>query len=174
MVLLTWLRLIHTDLPKLVKQRYGTELRSRTLASIKPEISQALESLLEELQSSEDVKVMHANTSNFQLSKSRSSYDERQRPVKCCPLYKEDRHYQSTCAFLPKSDKKYMVKARQIVSILDDSDDEVPDIDPIPVESAANSVNRVQVRQSPYLDVFFDHHSARQRSHWQYDTSIHS
>ena len=54
-----------------------------------------------------------------------------------------------------------MVKARQIVSILDDSDDEVPDIDPIPVESAANSVNRVQVRQSPYLDVFFDHRSAR-------------
>jgi len=49
-VVLTWLRLIHTDLPKLVKQRYGTEFRSHTLASIKPEISQALESLLEELQ----------------------------------------------------------------------------------------------------------------------------
>lgn len=147
----TWLRLIHTDLPKLVKQRYGTELRSRTLASIKPGISQALESLLEELQSSEDAKAMRANTSKFQLSKSRSSFDERQRPVKCCPLCKEarrpDRHYLSTCAFLPKSDKKYMVKARQIVGILDGSDDEVPDIDPIPVESAANSVNRVQVRQ---------------------------
>jgi hypothetical protein len=40
LVVLTWLRLIHSvsDLPKLVKQRYGTELRSRTLASIKPEI----------------------------------------------------------------------------------------------------------------------------------------
>lgn len=127
-------------------------MRSRTLASIKPEISQALESLLEELQSSEDAKSMRANTSKFQLSKSRSSFDERQRPVKCCPLCKEarrpDRNYLSTCACLPKSDKKYMVKARQIVSILDGSDDEVPDIDPIPVESAANSVNRVQVRQS--------------------------
>ena len=47
MVVLTWLRLVHPDLPNLVKQRYGTELRFRSLVSIKPEISQALESLLE-------------------------------------------------------------------------------------------------------------------------------
>ena len=39
---LTWLRLINPALLKLIKQRYGTELRSRTLASIKTEISQAL------------------------------------------------------------------------------------------------------------------------------------
>ena len=48
-VVLTWLRLIHPSLPRLVKQRYGTELRSRTLAYIKPEISQALSSLLKEI-----------------------------------------------------------------------------------------------------------------------------
>ena len=47
LVVLTWLRLIYPSLPRLVKQRYGTELRSRTVASIKPEISQALTSLLE-------------------------------------------------------------------------------------------------------------------------------
>ncbi|KAI0218195.1 hypothetical protein LSAT2_030081 [Lamellibrachia satsuma] len=39
MVVLTWLRLINVALPNLVKQRYGTELRARTLASIKPDIS---------------------------------------------------------------------------------------------------------------------------------------
>ena len=48
-IVLTWLRLLHPNLPKLVKQRYGTDLRARTLASIKPEISAALPSLLEEL-----------------------------------------------------------------------------------------------------------------------------
>ncbi len=64
LVVLTWLRLIHSDLPKLVKQRYGTELRSRTLASIKPEISQALCSLLDELQSSEDARAMRSAVSN--------------------------------------------------------------------------------------------------------------
>ena len=31
-IVLTWLKLIHPDLPKLVTQRYGTELRSQTLA----------------------------------------------------------------------------------------------------------------------------------------------
>ena len=34
MVVLTWLKLIHTALPALIKQRYGTELRSKTLASL--------------------------------------------------------------------------------------------------------------------------------------------
>ena len=59
-VVLTWLRLIHPSLPRLVKQRYGTELRSCTLASIKPEISQALSSLLEEIRASDDAKILHA------------------------------------------------------------------------------------------------------------------
>ena len=41
-IVITWLRLVHPDLPALIKQRYGTELRSQTLASLKPEISQAI------------------------------------------------------------------------------------------------------------------------------------
>ena len=54
LVVLLWLKLTHSELPCLVKQRYRTELCSRTLASIKPEISQALDSLLEELHHSEE------------------------------------------------------------------------------------------------------------------------
>jgi hypothetical protein len=57
-VILRWLELVHKDLPRLIKQRYGTELRSRTLASIKPEISQALEFLLDEIRTSDVAKVM--------------------------------------------------------------------------------------------------------------------
>ena len=48
-IVLRWLMLIHPDLPRLIKQRYGTELRSRTLASIRSKISQAIPSLLSEL-----------------------------------------------------------------------------------------------------------------------------
>ena len=59
-VVLTWLRLLHPSLPRLVKQHYGTELRSRTLASVKPEISQALESLLDELHTSNESKVLRS------------------------------------------------------------------------------------------------------------------
>ena len=41
-IVFTWLQLIHPALPRLVKQKYGTELRSRTLASIKPDVSQGI------------------------------------------------------------------------------------------------------------------------------------
>ena len=58
-IVLTWLRLIHPSLPRLVKQLYGTGLRSRTLASIEPEISQALNSLLQEIRSSNDAWILH-------------------------------------------------------------------------------------------------------------------
>ena len=65
-IVITWLRLVHPDLPALInfKQRYGTELRCQTLASLKPEISQALESLLEEIQRQMSPKsyVLHSNS----------------------------------------------------------------------------------------------------------------
>ena len=67
-VVLKWLRLVHSGLLGLVKQRYGTELRSCTLASIKPEISQALDSLLDELHTAEDAKFMRISTSRPQVS----------------------------------------------------------------------------------------------------------
>ena len=49
-IVVLWLQLIHPGLPLLVKQKYGSELRNKSLcASLKPEISQALASLLDEL-----------------------------------------------------------------------------------------------------------------------------
>ena len=39
MIIITWLRVIHKDLPHLVKQRHGIELRYCTLESIKLETS---------------------------------------------------------------------------------------------------------------------------------------
>ena len=142
MIVLTWLRLVHPDLPGLIKQRYGTELRNSTLASIKPEISQAMGSLLESLNSSEDVRVMrytpsntnrHQNSrSNFQPrrfdnnnSNNSNNNSNRQTtpPSKKCPLCetagRPSSHYLSQCTFLPAADKKFITKAR-LLSILDD------------------------------------------------------
>ena len=76
MVVLTWLRLLHKDLPRLIKQRYGTELRSRTLASIKPEISQAMDTLLDEVQSVSESKIMRSQP--FNPSQRRPSTANRQ------------------------------------------------------------------------------------------------
>ena len=50
-IVFPWLQLIYPGLPQFVKKRYGAKLRNNSLASIKPEISQALESLLDDLRS---------------------------------------------------------------------------------------------------------------------------
>lgn len=57
---------MNKDLPGLVKQRYGTEMRSQTLASIKLEISQAIDTLLAALQTIEDTKIMWAGAQTSQ------------------------------------------------------------------------------------------------------------
>ena len=49
----------------LVKQHYGTELRSKTLSPIKPDISQALGSLLEEIHTSQESKDTLGHVSAF-------------------------------------------------------------------------------------------------------------
>ena len=60
-IVVLWLQHLNPCLPQLVKQREGTELRNRSLASIKSEISQSLPSLLDELKTLEDSKVFHVS-----------------------------------------------------------------------------------------------------------------
>ena len=89
--------------PKLVKQRYGTELRSRTLASIKPEISQALTSLLDEIRTADDAKIMRTAVTNYRrplgVKTPYKATTRPSRPTKSCPLCKQagrpDNHFLS-------------------------------------------------------------------------------
>lgn len=57
-----WLQLLNPALPQLVKQKFGSELRNKTLSSLKPEISQALTSLLDELNNIEESKAFRSAT----------------------------------------------------------------------------------------------------------------
>lgn len=180
MIVLTWLRLLHKDLPKLVKQRYGTELRSRTLASIKPEISQAIDTLLDEVRASEDARIMRAVTYNFpphrdpslhkkpQYVQHTTKHIPTQRPTKVCPLCQEGRrvdihHYLSECPYLPEADRKFILRARRISKVLDQCEAEEPgdeqyvDEETLPRPTAL----RVQVRQSPYLDTCYGSRAIR-------------
>ena len=142
-VVLTWLRLVDPELPKLIKQHYGTELRTHTLASLKPEISQALDSLLDELKCANEAKVMRTASSSFTQSPHRLPYQTppkaplRQRSRdKSCPLCKQagrtsTGHFLSECKFLPPEDRRFMLKARQIVAVLDgDTSDAMTKPDP--------------------------------------------
>ncbi len=178
LIVLTWLRLIHPSLPRLVKQRYGTELRSRTLASIKPEISQALDSLLDEIRSSDDAKILRSAVSPGDYHRPvqanrgpQRPMSRRPRPLKACPLCKqagrsETSHFLSECRHLPESDRRYIVKARQLADIFDEDPDSEGDAhSPIPDTAddttPAAVAFRIQTRQSPYIDVFHRHHTLR-------------
>lgn len=176
-IVLTWLQLLHRDLPKLVKQRYGTELRSRTLASLKPEISGALPTLLDEVRSNEDSKVMRTSTSEFRQNSNRSQRQPSSRfkpkssttpwkpTSKSCPICKaasrsDTRHFLSECPHLPDNDRKFMTKVRQVANIMDLSDEEEAS-DDYESDREPPKALRVQVRQSPYLDTFSDHQPCR-------------
>ena len=171
-IVLTWLRLIHYGLPKLVKQQYGTELRSRTFVSIKPDISQALQSLLDEIRSADDAKVIRTAALPFKKSSSgvrQQGSTPRLDPRERCKLAgrAEFRQFLNTCKYLTKNDRKCMNKARQIVGIIDDQSDDayadcqydshtpVNEVDPAPNVP-------IHVRQSFYICTFY-HHRHRHR-----------
>ena len=120
-VVLLWLKLTHSELPRLVKQRYGTEVCSRRLASIKPEISQALDSLLEELHHSEKARVMRS-AGRFQSQRPSSKFTPRRSSKAICPICKQAgrksyNHFLSKCPFLPESDQHFLTRAHLIAAI---------------------------------------------------------
>ena len=179
LVVLTWLRLIHPDLPGLVKQRYGTELRSRTLASLKPEISLALDSLLEEIRSTADSKVLRTTAARFRQFPPRSSYKSLPQPrapnkrPKSCPLCKQagrnDQHFLSACSYLPPEDRTYLSRSR-LTSALDDEEPDYAEYIPSPFldeddhslcASARTVSRRVSTKQSPHFKAFYKHHPLR-------------
>ena len=181
-VVLTWLRLIHPSLPGLVRQRYGTELRSRTLASIRPEISQALSSLLDEIRTADDARSLRMTATRApRQSEPRpagvkfapDAFSRKPRRDKTCPLCqqagrKDTRHFLSECSYLPESDRRYMVKARQIMDIAgaeperDSDEDDTHPREPVTESHPPGAVSyRVQTRQSPYFDVFHGHYTVR-------------
>lgn len=59
-----WLRAIHQSLPALVKQRYSTELRSKTIATLREDISESLDSLLAELQGESAASIARSSVFN--------------------------------------------------------------------------------------------------------------
>ena len=105
LIVLIWLKLIHPDLPKMVKERFGTELRMRTLASIKTEIFQSLPSMLQKLNAPED--------SSIRFTKHTTRTQPSSAPE--CPICKAAKkrnfnHFLSKCQYLPEEDRRYFVR----------------------------------------------------------------
>ena len=173
---LIWLERLHIGLPGLIKQRYGTELRSRTLASIKPEISQALSSLLEELRGSDESRIMRTQSS---YSRNANSSNPNTRTSRSCCLCRAARrpgaetHFLSQCRFLPESDRR-MVRSPSSARIRgvettegeDAGDEHYDDFNEDTLDTRDNAIfvdnpapsiqRRVLTRKSPYMNVFYN------------------
>ena len=131
----------------------------KTLASLKPEISQALDSLLEEIRSTADTKVLRTTASRFRQPPSRPSHKPSPQPwaptkrPKSCPLCKQagrnDQHFLSSCSYLPPEDRAYLSRSR-FMSTFDDEEPDYMDYTPPlftaedepPLCTSARSVSR--------------------------------
>ena len=145
---------------------------SRTLATLKPEISQALDSLLEEIRSTSDSQVLRTTAARFRQFPPRPFYKSPPQPrasykrPKSCPLCKQvgcnDQHFVSACSCLPPEDRTYLSRSRLTSTI----DDEEPDYseyipspfldedDHTPYASARTVSRRVSTKQSPHFKAF--------------------
>ena len=165
-----WLRIIHPQLPLLIKQKYTTELRNKTLATLREEISESLESILAEIHS-DNASVSRATFKGGPRKKSFSDNNYRrlaQRPKQAyvkrfCPLCeahsRSTDHYLSECPYLPESDKKFMRRPKyRVIEAIEDSEDEDDDdeeeiVDKICKATRAVNLRKVDVASSPYLSV---------------------
>ena len=173
-IVVLWLQMINPNLPELVKQRYGTELRNKTIASLKPEISLAMPSLLDELKTIEESKVYRFSVHNSSTNNRRSQTRPKQK--KSCTLCKtagragSDTHWLRECIYLPEGDKRALARARAVpdpdYSDDEGGDDHFPtvnhdtDVGPL-IDSNVHTARRVSIIQSPYLDVHYQHHPLR-------------
>ena len=179
-IVFMWLQLIHPALPKLVKQKYGAELRNKSLASLKPEISIALTSLLDEIRTIEDTQVLR--TSGVFAKKkvpTTRGYAPRRPPFRSCTLCKAAgrpgvmTHNLFECKYLPASDKRSLAMSRLVTDdgenadLMDDtSDDTEPYMTECDVDLPSGlldqpSAHRVRVIQSPFLNTYYEHFPVR-------------
>ena len=169
MIVLNWLRLIHTDLPALVKQRYGTELRSKTLASLKPEISQALDSLLEEIESTNEAKILRTafqqpiqrdttKVAKHKGMKKSAHYVNRLNvPILSTSLVSDHSYPLEIASTYLEHDKLSMIKIHYLMStnlrqnLKNVTPHMTPELSLLPYVSVLNS-------PAPHLKVFYNHH----------------
>ena len=165
-----WLRAIHPGLPNLVRQKYATELRNNTIASLREEISESLDALVAEL-SSDNVSVLRSY-SNYK----KPPPVQRRPPTRSCALCIEAKrpsdHFLSECPFLPESDRRFLQSRRGPrtrgvdVDEYDDFEDQYAGACAVSTTRRSTlsnekpaRVKRVDVMKSPVIYAKFDEHT---------------
>ena len=174
-----WLSLIDQRLPSYVARVYAHDLQTKSLKDIQPQICSALESLLMELNTQEDIAVHYSQSFNknrrrFFPTDQRSKKGDTAARTKSCVLCKASGrtstgHDISGCWFISKFDKLQMAKALSVNT----SDDVDPDSAEeefhsvtalpatVPPPECPSTANRVQCNQSPFFYAFYKHHTVK-------------
>lgn len=90
-------------------------LHGLSLFTVNYQISQALDSLLDEIHSAADAKVLRASLKDklFDRSKKYTGSGSRRTNKHCILCKRPYQHFLGTCKYLPEDDKQYMTKVRQ-------------------------------------------------------------
>lgn len=140
-ITIEWLHRLHPDLPDLVIQKFGTELTTQTFYTLKPTLSKAIPSLLQQLENAGEARVMRIRPHNQRyqqrqqqsVSRPRVQFNRTGRPQsnfttprapnqdRFCIICKQAGrpdvwHYITQCRYLPEADKIIFSKIRQIVT----------------------------------------------------------
>ena len=146
-----WLKCIHVGLPALVKQRYATELRNTTVASLRDEISESLDSLVAEL-NGESASVSRSSYQKPKYKNSKSSIKTNKNCILCQTAKRPSNHFLSKCPYLPEGDKRFISRAR-LVDVTDDEEELEPAMQAIEIVNDESNIRRVDIESSPILHV---------------------
>ena len=154
-----WLNIISPALPSLIRQRFSTQLREKTVFSIREEISDAIPILLEEVENREGLisrtyEGVVNRSGGFRKGRSAGNYESKRRKGhfnsnkrKCCLCEASGRqssnHYLSSCPFLPSDDKRFLARGREV--ILGEEDDDQDNEESLVEESFKPTIGIVDV-----------------------------
>ncbi|VDI80344.1 Hypothetical predicted protein [Mytilus galloprovincialis] len=134
----------------------------------------ALDSLLDEIHSATDAKVLRASIKDkhFDRSAKKTGSIRTGRQIKCCILCKQagrpSQHFLSTCKYLPDEDKQYMSRVRQsyCTEVGDSESEDNVDNEQVSFLNdnvgpsklrVVSALRRVSTKQSPYFKAFYKH-----------------
>ena len=180
-----WLNLIDERLPSYVSRVYAHDLQTKSLKDIQPQICSAMDSLLQEINTQEEIQVQYSKSSYHNTRQQRMKPPNRrpttsQRPSqlnKTCLLCKAaNRPFQghdiSTCWFITKFDRMEISKALAVEVEDDGSDVQEAEFQALQsIDQTRHTVDhaddqpitaqRVQCHTSPYFFAFYKDKSCK-------------
>lgn len=182
LAVLIWLQSIDERLPAYVSRIYAKDLQTNSIKDLQPQISMNMQSILDDLNAQEDIKVQYSSGRSQWSGASTSRRPGRQvsrfgkRPKKECAYCKAINrtpfvgHDVKNCWVIPKEDKAGLIKAFSVISLQDseESDDDSPQypersvkfVDDVEDEDCAD-ISRVECITSPHFYCHIGRHSCK-------------